>query len=315
MTETFDPVAMLNTFFGCHDRIKYFPFIYIPESYIIELCNRIQPILLAEPSIIYLDLPINVCGDTHGQFTDVLRIFDNLGMPGDKQYLFLGDYVDRGSQSVENIIFLLTLKLVYPKQFWLIRGNHETEEISTVYGFRDEVVRRYSFDLYTKLLRVFDTMPFAAIIANQIFCVHGGIPDTSVTLDDIKNVKRPAEITDNSPVIDLLWSDPGPDTVGFRASPRGVSYTFGEQESKNFLERNNFSLILRSHEFCPEGTAFPFGEKGGFITVFSASNYCRTMNSSAALSINEKMCLRFCVFSPTSAEMHDAPQVPMKCSC
>ncbi|EAY01992.1 Ser/Thr protein phosphatase, putative [Trichomonas vaginalis G3] len=308
----FDPVKMLNTFFGSHDRIKYFPFVYIPESYIIELCNRIQPILLEEPSIINLELPINVCGDTHGQFTDVLRIFDNLGMPGEKQYLFLGDYVDRGSQSVENIIFLLTLKYVYPKKFWLIRGNHETEEISTVYGFRDEVVRRYNFALYAKLLRVFDALPFCAIIANQIFCVHGGIPDANTSLDDIKNVKRPTEVTDTSPVIDILWSDPGPETDGFRPSPRGVSFIFGGEEAKKFMKKNNFSIILRSHEFCPEGTAFPFGQKGGFITVFSASNYCRTMNSSAALSINEKMCLRFCVFTPESNEKQGVLQ---QCRC
>ena len=266
---------------------------------ILASAEKLKEIFLSEESVLTIDAPVTVCGDTHGQFTDTLRIFDVAGKPGEKQFLFLGDYVDRGPQSIENIVLLFTIKYLHPKTFFLIRGNHETEEISTVYGLRDECIRRYSFDLYNRFLSVFDTMPFSALVSNSIFCVHGGIPAAGFTIDDIRKTKRPLEVTETSPIIDLLWSDPGSNTSGFRPSPRGVSFIFGQREAEAFMKANGVQLIIRSHEFCQEGAIFPFGEKGGFLTVFSASNYCRTMNSSAIVHIDEKLSLHFSVFSPT----------------
>ena len=291
----FNPEEILQILENSHGRIKYFPFVYIPESYIVELCDRCIELFLKEPSILTLSAPINVCGDTHGQFTDTLRIFDVAGKPGKKQFLFLGDYVDRGAQSIENIVYLLTLKLLRPTSIYMIRGNHETEEISTVYGLRDECCRRYSYNVYAKLIRVFDVLPFAAIVSNTIFCVHGGISSESV--EKLKEVKRPLEINDSTPVIDLLWSDPGTDD-GFVPSPRGVSYLFGHEQALKFMKDNGFSLIIRSHEFCQDGVALPYGKYGGFITVFSASNYCRTMNTSAIVSISKSLVLHFSLFTP-----------------
>ena len=297
----FDPKGVLQILINSHDRLKYFPHVYIPESYIIQLIDFCMEIFLNEDSILTLNAPITVCGDTHGQFTDTLRIFDISGDPNTKPYLFLGDYVDRGAQSIENIVLLLTLKYLNPKTFYMIRGNHETEEISTVYGFRDECVRRYSFALYAKFMRLFDAMPFAAIISKTIFCVHGGIPAENVTVKELAEIKRPLEITDTTPVLDLLWSDPGLDD-GFIPSPRGVSFIFGPDQAMRFLKKNNLSLIVRSHEFCQEGVALPFGKYGGFITVFSASNYCRTMNTSAILHIRKDLRLHFSLFTP---QAHD----------
>ena len=302
---------VLRQLLDSHDRLKYFPFVYIPEEYIMKLCDLCKEIFLSENSILKLQAPITVCGDTHGQFTDTLRIFDVAGKPGETQYLFLGDYVDRGPQSIENIVLLLTLKLLNPTSFFMIRGNHETEEISTVYGLRDECIRRYSFDMYTKFLSVFDSLPFAAVVNEKIFCVHGGIPASDVTIKQIMETERPTEITDALPVTNLLWSDPGPDTIGFRPSPRGVSFIFGKEEASKFMKKNGYELIIRSHEFCQDGASFPFGKNGGFLTVFSASNYCRTMNSSAIVSIDADLKIHFSVFTPTIKEINP-PRPPPK---
>ena len=294
----FHPEEVLQSLYDSHDRHKYFSYVYIPEDYIIQLCEKCKTIFLSEPPVLTIDAPVTICGDTHGQFTDTLRIFDVAGKPVEKQFLFLGDYVDRGPQSIENIVLLLTVKYLYPKTFFMIRGNHETEEISTVYGLRDECVRRYSFDLYNVFLSTFDCMPFAAIVSKTIFCVHGGIPATGVKIEDIMKVERPTEVSETSPVIDLLWSDPGPEVDGFIPSPRGVSFIFGKEEAEKFMDENGIQLIIRSHEFCQEGALFPFGENGGFLTIFSASNYCRTMNSSAIVEIDEKLELHFSMFTP-----------------
>lgn len=140
-SSSFDPEAVLKTLLASRGRLKYFPFVYIPEDYIKELCERVGAVFLAEPSVLKLDPPLTICGDTHGQFTDTLRIFEvggHVGVDGTR-YLFMGDYVDRGSQSIENMVLLLTLKILYPTSIFLLRGNHETEEISTVYGMRDEL--------------------------------------------------------------------------------------------------------------------------------------------------------------------------------
>lgn len=291
-----DPSQMLQIFISSKSRLQYFPFIYIPQQYIEDLCKSVTEIFLAEESILSLAPPITVCGDTHGQFTDTIRIFDVVGNLPDQQYLFLGDYVDRGSQSIENIIFLLTLKVLYPDRIFLLRGNHETEEISTVYGLRDECIKRYGFGIYSMLLTVFEAMPFSALIADKIFCVHGGISSGKCDIETLKAVKRPLDLNTSTVITDLLWSDPNDEVQGFQSSPRGVSNLFGQNEAEKFLKANNLSMIIRSHEFCSEGTAFPFGKDGGVITVFSASNYCGTMNSSAVLRIDEHLLLHFVMF-------------------
>jgi serine/threonine-protein phosphatase PP1 catalytic subunit len=291
----FNPEQILQRLENSHNLIKYFPFVYIPESYIIELCDRCIELFLNEPSVLNLSAPINICGDTHGQFTDILRIFDVIGKPGEKQFLFLGDYIDRGAQSIENIVYLLTLKLLRPTSIYMLRGNHETEEVSTVYGLRDECTRRYSYNVFAKLIRVFDVLPFVAIVSDTIFCVHGGI--THEPIEKLKEIKRPLEVNDSVPVVDLLWSDPGTGD-GFVPSPRGISFIFGKEQAAQFMKDNNFSMIIRSHEFCQNGISFPFGKDGGLITVFSASNYCRTMNTGAIVSINEDLVLRFTMFTP-----------------
>ena len=295
----FDPQAMLKTLLGSRDRLKYFPFVFIPEDYIKELCERVSAVFLAEPSVHQLPPPLTICGDTHGQFTDTLRIFEVAGDPcsGEHRYLFMGDYVDRGSQSIENMVLLLTLKLLYPQNVYLLRGNHETEEISTVYGMRDECVKRYSFGLYRWFLNVFETMPIAAIVGGSIFCVHGGISkEPNFNVEELMKVERPLDLNTSEMVTDILWSDPSDDVKEYAPSHRGVSVLFGKVKAQEFLEKNGLHMIVRSHEFCPDGLALPFGKDGGVVTVFSASNYCGTMNSSAVMMVNENLLVHFKVF-------------------
>lgn len=303
--EGYDPPSVLALLTASKGYIKYFPYTYIPESYIRHLCSLLTDTFLAEESVLSLEPPINVCGDTHGQFTDTIRIFDVVGQPDQNQYLFMGDYVDRGSQSIENMVYLLTLKYMYPNNIFLLRGNHETEEISTVYGLRDECLKRYSFGLYSVFIALFETMPFAAVIGDSIFCVHGGISPEKFTLDTLRAVKRPLDLNSSTVVTDLLWSDPNQrddGDSGFTPSSRGVSFLFGKKEAKAFLDSNNLSMLIRSHEFCPDGVCLPFGGRGGVATVFSASNYCGTLNSSAVLSIDQNLLLHFTVFQITQED-------------
>lgn len=297
------PSEMLDIFYSAEDRVHYCPFVFIPEQYVINLCNLVKSIFLSETTVLRLQTPINVCGDTHGQFIDTLRIFKTIGRPGDCKYVFMGDYVDRGPQSIENLLFLLTLKAVYPDKIFLTRGNHETEDISTTYGFRDEALRRYGFAVYSEIISVFECMPLATTINDCILCVHGGITqpvgDEWFGVDDLDKVVRPLEeIGETDPVNDFLWSDPCREAKGFEKSPRGVSHKFDNEKLEEFCRLNNLKLILRSHEFCEEGVRFPFGEGTKIATVFSASNYERTANQSAVCSIDNDLKLHFTVFKP-----------------
>jgi serine/threonine-protein phosphatase PP1 catalytic subunit len=296
MADSLDPAAMLRTLLAARNRLRYFPFVYIPEAYILELCAVAAERLLAEPSILAIAPPLTISGDTHGQFADTLRILETCGDPATHCHLFLGDYVDRGTQSIENMVLLLTLKVLYPATVFLLRGNHETEDISTVYGLRDECLRRYNFSLYRSFIRVFDAMPFAAIVAGRIFCVHGGISKEESDIAVLAAIQRPLDLTLNCSVTDLLWSDPDPQSDGFHESARGVSETYGKRQALAFLKKNHLDLIVRSHEFCAEGMVFPFGRGGGVITIFSASNYCGTKNSSAVMSVSEDLLIHFRVF-------------------
>lgn len=183
----------------------------LSDSEIRLLCGRAKPILLdQQPSLLELEAPIKICGDVHGQYTDLLRLFEYGGFPPVSNYLFLGDYVDRGKQSIETICLLLSYKIQYPKNFFILRGNHESAGINRIYGFYDECKRRYSIKLWKVFSDVFNCLPAAALVDEKILCMHGGLSPELKDLQQIADIVRPCDVPEMGLLCDILWSDPSP---------------------------------------------------------------------------------------------------------
>jgi diadenosine tetraphosphatase ApaH/serine/threonine PP2A family protein phosphatase len=257
---------------------------------VIHLCNLVQPILEAEPTLLQLSAPIKIFGDLHGQYTDLMRIFEMYGIPkkeggdiGIIDYLFLGDYVDRGKHSLETMVLLLALKVSYPRSVFLVRGNHESPEVNARDGFLHECVhrlggRQQGVAVWRRLNLLFEWMPMAATINGCILCVHGGIGRTLQTLDEIRSMQRPLRVggAHAELMLDLLWSDPtksdevhGVHLNGERGAP---VVCFGPDRVNAFLQQNGLKLIVRGHECVMDG--FQRFAGGKLITIFSATNYC-----------------------------------------
>merc|ERR1712032_1263494 len=181
----------------------------------------------AQSALLELEAPIKICGDVHGQYHDLLRLFEYGGLPPESNYLFLGDYVDRGSQGLECIALLLAYKIKYPDNFFLLRGNHECASISRIYGFYDECKRRHTVSLWKQFCEVFDRLPVCCVVDERILCMHGGLSPELYRLDAIKDIQRPCDIPDMGILCDLLWADPDSAVKGWSKSTRGASFTFG----------------------------------------------------------------------------------------
>ncbi|CEF67323.1 Serine/threonine-protein phosphatase PP1-beta catalytic subunit [Strongyloides ratti] len=237
-------------------------------------------------TLIEIKTPVIVCGDIHGQLNDLLLIFKRFGVPGDKTYLFLGDYIDRGNNSMEVINFLFLLKLHKPNNIHLLRGNHELQHINKVYGFYEEITERFTNidvaeDIYTKYNEIFKYLPLAALVSNKILCMHGGISDKMQSLNDIKNIPRPLSTVDGI-ACDLLWADPDDEITGtLFNNARGVSIKFGEDFLDKFCEKFKLDMVIRGHQVCKIG--FAVFKKGKLITVFSASDYDEEMRNLAGV--------------------------------
>lgn len=239
-------------------------------------------LLKESPTLVYLNLKedetITICGDIHGQFYDLINIMNINGYPSPKySYLFNGDFVDRGSFSVEVIIFLYLAKLIYPNNVHLTRGNHETDNMNKIYGFLGELLEKYDEKLHSLFSDSFKFLPLAYVLNDKVFICHGGIPSkTDVTLKDIEQINRITEPLDEGIMTDLLWSDPN-EEKGFKPSKRGIGFSFGTDITESFLKKNNLSLIIRSHEVRDEG--YSLEQNGQLYTVFSAPNYCDVMKN------------------------------------
>jgi len=224
---------------------------------------------------------MTVCGDVHGQYYDLLNIWEMNGMPSpDNPYLFNGDFVDRGSFSVEVILILFCWKLCYPNHVHLARGNHESRNMNKLYGFEGEVTNKYDADLYQLFCEAFCLLPLSHLINQKVFVVHGGLfSRDGVTLNEIKEVNRECEPPDEGLMTEMLWSDPQPNR-GRQPSKRGVGVAFGQNVTENFLHTNDLKLVIRSHEMKEGGYEIEHG--GKLITVFSAPNYCDQMGNKGA---------------------------------
>jgi serine/threonine-protein phosphatase 6 catalytic subunit len=191
--------------------------------------------------------PVTLCGDIHGQFYDLLELFRIGGEIPDTNYIFIGDYVDRGYNSVETIEILMCYKIKYPSHVTLIRGNHESRQITMTYGFLDEIVRKYgNSNPWNLINEVFDILPLGAIIDGRILCVHGGLSPLIRTVDQIRTLQRNIEIPHDGPFCDLVWSDPD-NVQTWVMSNRGAGWLFGSKVTQEFLHINNLELIARAH--------------------------------------------------------------------
>lgn len=270
----------------------------LSEEEIIFLCKQAQIIFERQPTLLEIKAPVKIGGDIHGQYGDLLSLFEFGGFPPDSNYLFLGDYVDRGRQSLECICLLLAYKIKYPSNFFLLRGNHECASINKIYGFYDECKRRYSINLWKIFTECFDWLPIAALVDRRILCMHGGISPDLKSLDQIRKIKRPTDVPDKGLLCDLLWSDPEKNISGWGENDRGVSVTFGADVVENFLDMVNIDLICRAHQVVEDGYEF-FADKS-LVTLFSAPNYCGEFeNSGVIMNVDEKLCCSFQVLKPS----------------
>lgn len=256
-----------------------------------EIIIKATKIFEKENNLLYLEDPCNIVGDIHGQFYDLLKMFQVGGDPKENQYLFLGDYVDRGMFGIEVIILLLTYKIEYPNQFFMLRGNHECRHLTNYFNFKKECLYKYNESIYNLIMKLFDSLPLAAILNKKFLCVHGGISPSIINIKDIENIDRFQEIPSEGPMCDLLWSDPydGDDQEEdfIFNQVRNCSFIFNFNSVNQFLEHNNLLCVFRSHEVQDEGfKLYKKNEDTNFPTViclFSAPNYCDSYGNTASI--------------------------------
>jgi diadenosine tetraphosphatase ApaH/serine/threonine PP2A family protein phosphatase len=268
----------------------------IAEHDLICLFRMAQDVLFQEGTLLNLSAPISVCGDVHGQFYDVLRLFEIGGDPMDTKYLFLGDYVDRGYYSIETFALLLAYKIRYQDTFFLLRGNHECRQVNTLYGFYEEIVQHFGHAGPWKLCNeVFDMLPMAALIDNKIYCVHGGLSPSIKLVDQVALFERRAEIPSTGPISDICWSDPE-DIAGWGMNQRGAGWLFGSKPTSEFCHNNKLKMIARAHQLAMEGYQWHFnGDQ--LVTVWSAPNYMyRSGNKASIMNVSSDLQCEFKVF-------------------
>ncbi|XP_060062862.1 serine/threonine-protein phosphatase 5-like [Ylistrum balloti] len=250
-----------------------------------QIILECKKLFMNQPALVDITVPagekFTICGDIHGQYYDLLNIFELNGLPSEKNpYLFNGDFVDRGSFSVECILLLFSFKLLYPNHFFMARGNHESYTMNQMYGFEGEVKSKYTAQMADLFTEVFNWLPLCHCINNKILVMHGGLfKDDSITLDEIRQLQRNRQPPESGAMCELLWSDPQ-SVCGRSESKRGVGTMFGPDITKAFLQRNKLDYIVRSHEVKQEG--YEVAHDGKCITVFSAPNYCDTMGNKGA---------------------------------
>eukprot|EP00929_Paragymnodinium_shiwhaense_P002332 TRINITY_DN10255_c0_g1_i1.p1 TRINITY_DN10255_c0_g1~~TRINITY_DN10255_c0_g1_i1.p1 ORF type:complete len:513 (+),score=102.77 TRINITY_DN10255_c0_g1_i1:76-1614(+) len=269
-----------------------------------QLCQKAKSILEGQPTLVEAAVPCTVFGDIHGHFRDVLLLFNQYGWPGasdGRQFVFNGDFVDRGAHQVECLLMLLSLKVCFPKRVWLIRGNHEDAVANNSYGF-EKVCANYFKDgrtTFNIIQMCFDLLPFACLIDKKALVVHGGIGDGQWTLDKLRSYQRPIHpeaIYTDSLLFNLLWSDPIEDddpyeakVFGVHPSPRGgLARKFGWNVTTEFCAKNGVEMIVRSHQAKQGGLGFDAMHEMMLMRVFSARDYDDYDNDAAVLLFTKR---------------------------
>jgi len=275
--------------------------VQMAEAQLKALCTAVRDTFLQQSPLLELEAPLKICGDIHGQYHDLLRLFEYGLFPPDSNYLFLGDYVDRGKQSLEAITLLFSYKIKYPENFFLLRGNHECASITRIYGFYDECKRRYNIKLWKQFCDVFNCLPVCALVDEKIICMHGGLSPELSSMDQVRRLVRPTDVPDTGLICDLLWADPDKDIAGWAENDRGVSFIFGPDVVTNFLQKHDVDLVCRAHQVVEDG--YEFFAKRQLITIFSAPNYCGEFdNAGAMMTIDETLMCSFKVLKPVKGK-------------
>ncbi|KAJ6243904.1 serine/threonine-protein phosphatase 2b catalytic subunit 1-related [Anaeramoeba flamelloides] len=261
----------------------------IEKKAILEICYQAQTIFRKEDNLLHVRSPIIIVGDLHGQFYDLLNILAACGEceEGMKNYLFLGDYVDRGNFGIEIVLYLFTLKISQPNGCFLLRVavNHECRQLTSFFNFKKEVIEKYDEEIYDVIMETFDCLPITAIVDDQFFCVHGGISPKLISLESINEIDRFKEPPTKGLLSELLWSDPhseydSPKSTQYSFTPndlRGCGYNYSYYAVCKFLSSNNLTCVIRAHEAQQDGyLMYKKNEETNFpslITIFSSPNY------------------------------------------
>nr|CAI44590.1 calcineurin-A2-2 [Paramecium tetraurelia] len=281
----------------------------IAKEDLIKLVTECNKILKNEGNLIYLHDPLTVVGDIHGQYYDLVKMFDVGGNIETTKYLFLGDFVDRGSFSIEVVVLAYAIKINFPNTVFFLRGNHECRQLTSFFNFKDECLYKYDQETYDLLMDSFDLFPLACVVNNKFLAIHGGISPDLKTLEDIKKIDRYHEPPRSGLFCDILWSDPvdndqGSLDNGWRGNEvRGCSWFFGVEAVHRFLQRNNLISVIRAHEAQLEGYKM-HRWKGSqdfpvVITIFSAPNYCDVYKNKGAVIKFENNTLNIQQFKDT----------------
>ena len=298
----------IDEIFDQHDRPRndlikkhFFDEGRLEESAALKIIHDANQILKSERNLIRVSQPVVIVGDLHGQFYDMCKVFELGGSPSDMNYLFLGDYVDRGYFSIEIVLFLWSLKIRHRSRLTLLRGNHECRHLAEHFTFKRECLIKYSSRVYEACLKSFCSLPLCAVVNEQLFCVHGGISPDLVSIKDVNKFNRDREPPSNGLMCDLLWSDPAHDfnddskhdNSGYtNNSTRGCSYFYNSNAVDSFIKNNNNLLcLIRAHEAQDNGFRMYRKNDAIFpsvITIFSAPNYLDVYNNKGAILVYEK---------------------------
>ena len=283
--------------------------VQLTEGEIRALCLKSREIFQSQPILLELEAPVKICGDIHGQYYDLLRLFEYGGFPPEANYLFLGNYVDIGMQSLETICLLLAYKIKYPENFFLLRGNHECASVNRIFGFYDECKRRYNIRLWKTFTDCFNCLPVVAIINDAIFCCHGGLSPDLQSMEQIRRIMRPTDVPDQGLLFDLLWSNPDKEVMGWGENYHieqhnskarfKCSFTFGSEIVSKFLAKHDMDLVVRGHELVEDG--YEFFANRQLVTLFSAPNFRREFdNTGTMMSVDETLTCSFQILRPAS---------------
>ena len=282
----------------------------LDKADILQIISIFTNIVKSENNIVKIQDPVITVGDIHGQYYDLLKLIEKGGDPTKTKYVFLGDYVDRGSFSIECVLYLMSLKINFKSTIYMLRGNHECRQLTSYFNFKLECEVKYDLEVYDKIMDAFDCLPLVCVINEKFIAVHGGISPKLTYINEINKFNRFDEPPKEGPLCDVLWADPvdkDADAMKIEWEPnstRGCSFIFGAKAAIPFLNRNNCLTVIRGHEVQLEGFKMSKWntqiEFPSIITVFSAPNYCDVYNNKGAFVkfLNNSINIQQCNFSP-----------------